>query len=174
MKKWCEKLAYYFYKKGYIKNEDINALRFSFELYITQIITFLTMFIIGLCLNRCIETIIYMVFFSILRKKINGYHAQTFLRCYILSIVSYVVVLFLSLCSVRFYLLNIFFMIYIIWYFKKSHDIVIHCINIGYILLILVLYFYQFFIYLNLISLIYYTVMLMNVLGEKEHESSNH
>lgn len=174
MEKWCEKLAYYFYQKSYIQFEDVNALRFAFELYITQFITFFTMFIIGIYLDKVIETIIYSLFFSMLRKRVNGYHAMTFLGCYFLSIISFVIIILLSSSLVPFYLLNILFIIYIIYYFKIHKDNVMNYINIGYILLVLLLFINQNIYYLNLVSLIYYTVMLLNLLREKENESSNY
>ncbi len=174
MDTYCKKIAYYFYKKGYIQFEDVNALRFSFELYITQFITFFTMFIIGIYLDKVIETIIYSLFFSMLRKRINGYHAKTFLKCYFLSIISYTIVLLLSSTSIQFYLFNIMFIIYIQYYFKIHKDNVMNYINIGYILLVLLLFMNHNIYYMNLISLIYYTVMLLNLFREKENESSNY
>ena len=47
-------------------------------------------------------------------------------------------------------------------------------INIGYILLVLLLFMNHNIYYMNLISLIYYTVMLLNLFREKENESSNY
>lgn len=66
------------------------------------------------------------------------------------------------------------FIIYIQYYFKIHKDNVMNYINIGYILLVLLLFMNNNIYYMNLISLIYYTVMLLNLFREKENESSNY
>lgn len=174
MESICRKIAYYCYEKGYIELEDVNALRFSFELYITQLITFLSMFFIGILLNRFIETIVYSIFFCTLRKKVNGFHAKTFLGCYTLSIINFVVILLMCDYQIHYYLLNILFIIYIFYYFKNYQDKIMYLIILGYISSLIILYIYQNTYYMNLLSLIFYDVMLMNTLGGDEDEDSNH
>ena len=54
---------------------------------------FLTVALLGILFNMLLESIIFLVFYGVLRTIAGGYHAQTQHACYILSILLMVVVL---------------------------------------------------------------------------------
>lgn len=70
MPKFCNFLARQCYKWGLLEHEeDINPLRFYFELMISQIITFLTLFLVGFIFNRVFETIYIYFYLCFFKKK---------------------------------------------------------------------------------------------------------
>lgn len=52
-----------------------------------------TMLIIGMLFKQFIPTVIFLVFFLSLRKRTGGYHADKFWQCYLLTIITYIVII---------------------------------------------------------------------------------
>lgn len=55
-----------------------------------------TILFISILIGRFIPTLCFLFFFYSLRKRSDGYHAKTFLGCYIMSILSYLCVVIWS------------------------------------------------------------------------------
>lgn len=73
----------------YEREEYMYALLVTLEGLVVTII----MLLIGMGLGRCIETIIFLIFFYSLRKRTGGYHAGSFRVCFIATIITFVVAL---------------------------------------------------------------------------------
>lgn len=174
MSGFCHKLATLFYKWGILDNEeDINPLRFSFELIITEMITYITMFVIGIVINRFYETVVYGVVFGILRKRIQGYHAKTFKMCFFLTIVNYIVVVWLVQFNIDYFFLNIILFIFLCVYFKKEEKRMILILTFLYTCVLILFYFFSNWYLINMCTLIYSTVIFMRVIGGQDENSDS-
>lgn len=173
MTKFCQFIATQFYNHHMIEVDDINPLRFAFELLITQMITYLTMIFIGIMTHHFYETIVYCILFGILRKRIQGYHAKTFRMCFVLTILNYIIILLLAQYNFPYGLLNLFVFIFVLIYFKDREKITICYLSILYILLLAVLYYNDWSYLMNMCTLIYITVIVMRVIGGNDDENSD-
>lgn len=90
MESTCRKLAYYLCKKKYASMSDVEDSRFLLELLITQIITIISIYIIGLLFMNVYSIAIICVIFILGRIYLDGYHASTFIRCYALTILNFI------------------------------------------------------------------------------------
>lgn len=74
----------------------IDIYIYGIELIISSIISTSLIMIIGILTHTFIECLIYMLVFSLIRIYTGGYHSMTYLRCNIVSVLSYIAV-FLSI-----------------------------------------------------------------------------
>lgn len=79
----------------------INPSKYSYYEYAIIIvaertIAMVSMLLISLIVGKVIQGVLLMTFFSLLRRFTGGYHAKTFGLCYLESILSFVIVLFLG------------------------------------------------------------------------------
>lgn len=95
MENFCRKLSIMILG-GSTNSEEIDHIRFGLEIIITQVVLFSSIFIIGLYTNQVYETFIYIFAFIPLRRLTNGYHAETYTRCYCLTVASYLGIIFLA------------------------------------------------------------------------------
>ena len=71
---------------------------YGIELLISSTISTLVIFLIGLLTNTFWESVIFLISFSAIRVYTGGYHSMTYLRCNIISALSYIaIVVFLYL-----------------------------------------------------------------------------
>lgn len=76
-------------KRGTIEEKNVNDVRFGIEVFITHIITFSSIIMIGTMANHFIETILFCIVFCHLRFFSNGFHAKKFIQCFMLSNITY-------------------------------------------------------------------------------------
>ena len=69
---------------------------YVFICWIEKFITVGSIIVISLMFHKLLPTIFFLVFFLELRKKTGGYHLDKFYRCYLASIVSYLVIVIIS------------------------------------------------------------------------------
>ena len=72
--------------KEYITTEQIPWLRYNLERIITTILGAIPFFIFGTYLTSFIEVSIFYLSFSFIRRRTNGFHAQTKVGCIIASL----------------------------------------------------------------------------------------
>lgn len=77
-----------------IANDDgdpklLEWYRYKIELRLGRAVTYGTMFLIALFTNKLLESLLFLVFLTVLRKVAGGYHAKGHLACYISSIVCF-------------------------------------------------------------------------------------
>lgn len=80
--------------------EDKELFIHSITLMIHEIINTLVLIALSLVFNNCISTILYIVFFALLRRYTGGYHATTFQSCslwYFLLYLGFQLTLFLNI-----------------------------------------------------------------------------
>jgi len=61
-----------------------------------QLVTISTILLISLFIDEFVPTVMFLVFFLSLRKRTGGYHFKSFIRCYIGTVVTYVIVVYIS------------------------------------------------------------------------------
>lgn len=176
MRLFCEKVTEWFYQKGLIQSEDKNALRFSIELLITQLITLLSILMIGYLCEYGYLTIIYCIWFVWARKILDGYHAKSFLSCYIMTIGFFIGIMILHQFNGPYVYLNILSLIMIIIYiFYHQHSIFnIMVYLVCYSMMMVISYHFRYMNIINLCSLTLFFVLCVSNLGGKCHEYSSY
>ncbi len=79
-----------------IDKEYEDVYTYGLELLISFIISTSIILAIGLAINKIAETLIYFLVFISLRQFSGGYHADTYLRCKIVTVLTYVLIMVLS------------------------------------------------------------------------------
>lgn len=167
MRNFCEYIADEFYIKGIINSEDRNALRFGIELIITQVITMFSLIVISIFTKSLLECLVYCFFFIWGRKVFEGYHAKTFMNCYILTIMSFLGVLFLHNVNLPYFLLNVLTCIMIIIYAINHKNCKIKIIRYVSVFILSMGTFY-YFNFNNLVNIMTLTLFMVLCVSHKE------
>lgn len=69
-----------------IEEENRELYCYSFQVVIERLIGFSALFFLSVLFKRTIETIVFVVFFSAIRRRSGGFHARTYLLCFFGSI----------------------------------------------------------------------------------------
>ena len=67
---------------------------YGFELLVSSVIETISLLLIGLLTGKFVETVIFIISFSSIRVFSGGYHANSYLKCFIVTIAYYLLVLF--------------------------------------------------------------------------------
>lgn len=76
-----------------IQAEDKELYTYGLKQGIIMLITFLTSIIIGYLFHMLLESILYLIFYMMLRVYAGGYHAKTPKQCYFISVLIMISVL---------------------------------------------------------------------------------
>lgn len=85
-----ERIAFLVYEKTDLCSVEIYV--YGFELIISSIVETSALIIIGGLTHKMIETIIFLLSFSSIRIFSGGYHAKSYLRCFIVTLAGYTLV----------------------------------------------------------------------------------
>lgn len=69
---------------------------YVFICWIEKFITIGSIILISLVFHKLLPTIFFLVFFLELRKRTGGYHLNQFYKCYLATVVSYLVIVIIS------------------------------------------------------------------------------
>jgi Membrane protein putatively involved in post-translational modification of the autoinducing quorum-sensing peptide len=83
-------------ESGLIAKEDTEIYLFGVEVALLKLIHFATMLIVGFCFGMALETVVFIVSYSLLRVYAGGFHAETRLGCYGISWFMILFTLFLT------------------------------------------------------------------------------
>lgn len=72
-----------------INSEDIEIYNYCFETTIVSLISHCSLFILSVLLNEFICSMIFLISFSVFRRICGGYHADSYTKCSIMSLLSY-------------------------------------------------------------------------------------
>ncbi len=75
--------------QGIIQEDDIGKCKYGIDLFISSFLEIFSILAIAAVLGNFIETILLFVFFIPLRIYAGGYHADTKLKCYLISLAMY-------------------------------------------------------------------------------------
>ena len=76
-----------------IEEADSELYEYGFWQGGVLIFNFITVILLGILFNMLLESVIFLIFYGVLRTIAGGYHARTQNTCYILSIILMIVVL---------------------------------------------------------------------------------
>ena len=74
------------YDNGFIQKNDIEICRYGIEIFISTVLEISSILLISIFAKNFFETIMYFAAFIPLRLYAGGYHADTRLRCYLISL----------------------------------------------------------------------------------------
>ncbi|MCD7837233.1 MAG: accessory gene regulator B family protein [Lachnospiraceae bacterium] len=66
------------------------------QIYLEKIVTIGSILLISIFLGCLFQTILFLLFFTGLRQRTGGYHANTFLLCYLESVGTYIIIFFIN------------------------------------------------------------------------------
>lgn len=81
-----KKLVNKFTKQGISKFEDEDSIVYGLSLGIEIFLNIITTIILGVAFNLVLESLIFVITFSLLRGYVGGYHCEKASNCYFLSI----------------------------------------------------------------------------------------
>lgn len=71
--------------RGYYPQSDSEVIRYGLEVLLSQVITFIPVFIYACFSENGVSIILMIIIFSILRATSNGYHAKSFHSCFLIT-----------------------------------------------------------------------------------------
>ncbi len=71
---------------GVIQNEDIDICKYGLDIFISSALEIISILIIALIGGNFVETFLFFAAFIPLRVYAGGYHADTRLKCYLISL----------------------------------------------------------------------------------------
>ena len=95
-----DKIAKVLVSQKIISDCDMDVYAYGLALLLSFIFNTVIMFVIGIITHRLVETILFLIVFVILRSFSGGYHADTFLKCMIITFSTYALVISLSAVKV--------------------------------------------------------------------------
>ena len=114
MENISSKITSYLLEGKLVTDDEFDEIRFGIELVITQSILLIIIFTIGLLLGKLLETIVFLVIMVSLRTLVDGYHADSFIKCMFLTTMLYI------LCMLVYEHLNIYILIILMLYAAKA------------------------------------------------------
>ena len=93
LKKFSYNIAYFFVQKNVIPMDNIEIYQYGLEQIFSTVYTVATILAIAALTNHLISSVIFLIFFVSLRKYTGGYHASTYLKCYLGFTLIYIVFL---------------------------------------------------------------------------------
>ena len=165
MENYCRKMAWLLYNRGLVDKENVEDLRFLLELILTQVITIISVYIIGLLFMDALSILIICACFVAGRKYLDGYHADTFRNCYLLTMLNFIFCIFMSRIVAYveiFYFIGIGISLYLLFKYRYKKIIIF---NLFYILII-VLFNTGIVYQINMVN--YFVRVLMRVIRGEE------
>ena len=114
MENISSKITGYLWEGKRVTDGEFDEIRFGIELVITQSILLIIIFTIGLLLGKLLETVIFLVVMVSLRTLVDGYHADSFIKCMIITTSAYI------LCMLVYEHLNIYILSVLMLYTAKA------------------------------------------------------
>lgn len=97
------KLADFLCEKSIIPEEDKEIYIYGNELLISSFIGIALVCIVGVLLGEFLSALVFLVVFIINRQFSGGYHASTFIKCTLIFLCDFFVVLFMSKMMLQYY-----------------------------------------------------------------------
>ena len=89
MEKLSQSIVGFICRNMQVDDEMAEVYKYGIEILISSLINFLLIFISSMILGDLIAGIVFMTLFILLRSYTGGYHAETYLRCNIAFICTY-------------------------------------------------------------------------------------
>ena len=95
MKSISGSIANTLWTQGIIQKEDIDTCRYGLDVFISSVLEIASILAIAAYLKNFFETVLFFTAFIPLRVYAGGYHADTKLKCYLISLGVYGIFTFL-------------------------------------------------------------------------------
>lgn len=92
-----KKISNWLLKENYITDDQADDIIYALEIVISNILPFSTILILGVVFQQLTKTVLFFLVFVGFRILRDRYHAPTFLKCYILTVGSFISCLVMSL-----------------------------------------------------------------------------
>ena len=89
----AERMAVFLFDKN--DEYPLEIYTYGLELIISSVVETFVLIVLGVFLNSILETIVFVLSFSFLRFFTGGYHAQSYLKCAFVTVIVYLVVIFI-------------------------------------------------------------------------------
>lgn len=124
MEKFSDWLSYQLFLKGHIQQSEVYSISFAIQVILSNIASFFTIFLLGIWMKIILEMSLFFLVFIGFRTLNDRYHAKTFLRCFILTVGSFlfsvlVSHLIVSKYALQFVLIIAFFNIFFAFFSSK-------------------------------------------------------
>lgn len=90
----AKKITTKFIDHKIIKSNDREIYNYCFEATIVILLSYSLLFILSMIFNEFMSTLIFIISFSSFRKVCGGYHSDNYLKCGIMSLASYLFLIF--------------------------------------------------------------------------------
>lgn len=84
------------YRNHMIEEEDSEVYQYGFEIVIDSVLETLLLMVIGFLIGKTMQTILFILTFTVIRRYSGGFHASTKLRCVMTSIFLFLMAVILS------------------------------------------------------------------------------
>ncbi len=91
MKGFSDSIASELGSQGIIQKEDVDKCRYGLEIMMSSLLDVLSILLFSIFVGNFLETVLLFAAFIPLRIYAGGYHANTKLRCYLVSVSMYIV-----------------------------------------------------------------------------------
>lgn len=88
------KLGKWLWKNDFIEENQIDEIRYAFEIICSEFLEILVMVFYGIFTYQIVSTALYLILFRILRDIFQGYHANTIWKCFTLTISAYLICMY--------------------------------------------------------------------------------
>lgn len=95
MERLSEKIIQYMIKNSILSEDDKEIYAFGLTQMIRALSTIITTIFIGFCFGKIIESIVFVVFTALIRTNPGGYHSDSPVGCYFISVISIIITLYL-------------------------------------------------------------------------------
>ena len=105
------------------QKDNFDLYEYAVYIILAPAFHIITIIALGLCFNLLVESLVFYLSFIVIRKFAGGYHAKTPTRCYIISIITIV----LMLCIIKWILIINYLSIYYSLFFSELVCVLILC-----------------------------------------------
>lgn len=89
----------YFINNAVTKKDNREQCIYGFEMILCNAVGYGTFLCLGLFFGKIVPTILFLITFDCLRKRTGGFHMKTELGCYIVSVIQYLIIIWLGTMS---------------------------------------------------------------------------
>lgn len=93
MNQLAQRISSFFVLHSLISSDEQHIYTYCFEIILSSILAWGSVICIAIFTNKVLPTFLYMGGFFIFRSLSGGYHAETHLKCYLLSLTTYILFL---------------------------------------------------------------------------------
>lgn len=95
LQKTAARISQWYFNKGYIQEEDIDSIRFGLEVVLSHFISFSLILGTGILSGNFWISFVFVLALALFRSIYDGYHAETFFRCTMMTLSNYFISVYL-------------------------------------------------------------------------------